>query len=58
MIIYMLHQQIIYFSLYWLNGLVYSYIHVIMNVIVSIIISMLIGEISLSFRVTKFLVGE
>ena len=58
MIIYLLHQQVIYFLIYWLNGKVSVGVHVVTNFAGAIGISLLMAMFLMRFRVTRFLVGE
>ncbi|MCI8554273.1 MAG: acyltransferase [Clostridiales bacterium] len=58
MIIYLFHQQIIYFFIYWLNGAVNPYLNAGINFTGSMILSSVIATILLRFKVTRFLVGE
>ncbi len=41
--IYLLHQQIIYFSLYFFNGYIFPYAHAILNFVISSFLSLLIS---------------
>lgn len=58
MVVYVLHQQVIYFCIVWLNGLINPYINAAVNFFVSLGISLLLATVLLKFRVTRFLVGE
>lgn len=58
MIIYLLHQQIIYFCIYFLNGIISNYLIVIVNFVVSFAVSLLIANVILKFKVTRMLMGE
>ena len=58
MIIYLLHQQIIYFSIYLLNGLINPYLNSIINFVISLSLSLAISVILLRFKTTRFLMGE
>lgn len=58
MIVYLFHQQIIYFVIFYLNGVINQYCIVISNFIVSITISLVIATILLKSNVTRFLTGE
>ena len=56
--IYLFHQQIIYFSIYLLNGLVNIYVHFTINFIVSFTLSFIISYLLKKLKSTKFLIGE
>lgn len=56
--VYLLHQQIIFVCIYWLNGLVHPYLHVAINFIVSTVVSLSISTALMRFRITRFLIGE
>lgn len=56
--IYLFHQQVIYFFIYWLNGKINPYINVLINFIGSMLISTIISCVLMKFRVMRFLVGE
>lgn len=58
MVIYLLHQQIIYFVIYIVNGKVNLISNVILNFFCSFIISYLISSVLLRYKLTRFLVGE
>lgn len=58
MSIYLLHQQIIYFTIYWFNGIVNPYINVVINFVVAIIGSYIIAETMFKFKVLRILMGE
>lgn len=55
---YLFHQQIIYFMIFWLNGKVNPYIHAGINVIVAVVCSFLISCLLMRWKVTRFLIGE
>lgn len=57
-IVYLFHQQVIYFSIYWLNGLVNPFINATLNFIIAITISLLISLVLLKYKWTRFLIGE
>jgi len=56
--VYLFHQQIIYLTTVYLNGLVNPYIHSAINFLVSFAVSVIISEILLKFKLTKYLIGE
>ena len=58
MIIYLFHQQIIYFVIYSLNGLLNPYLHAVVNFVVALIASALIATLMMKFQATRFLIGE
>ena len=55
---YLFHQQIIYFMIYWLNGKVNPYIHAGINFIVALVCSFIISSVLMHWKVTRFLIGE
>lgn len=58
MAIYLFHQQIIYFTIIWLNGKVNPYLNAIVNFIVALVLSSLISTLLMRFKVTRVLIGE
>ena len=58
MVVYLLHQQIVYFGIYLLNGVVHPYLNAAVNFVASTVISLLIATILMKFRITRFLMGE
>lgn len=56
--IYLFHQQIIYFTIIWLNGKVNPYLNVMINFIVALVLSFLLSCILSSFKWTRILIGE
>lgn len=56
--IYLFHQQVIYFTIIWLNGKVNPYINATVNFIVAMAVSILISSILMKFKATRFLIGE
>ncbi len=58
MTIYLFHQQIIYFSLYFLNGKIFPYLHALINFFVGIFFSLIIASILNKWNFTKYLIGE
>ena len=55
---YLFHQQIIYFTIVWLNGKVNPWIHAGINFIVALAGSFLISSVLMKWKVTRFLIGE
>lgn len=55
--VYLFHQQIIYFVIVALNGVINPYLHMGVNFIVSLSVSLVIAVILSRFRVTRFLIG-
>jgi len=56
--IYLLHQQIIYIVIYYLNGRLNPFLNSIANFFVSLIASLLISFFLMNFKITRFLIGE
>ena len=55
---YLFHQQIIYFMIFWLNGKINPYIHAGINFIVALVCSFIISSVLMRWKVTRFLIGE
>ena len=55
---YLFHQQIIYFTIVWLNGKVNPWIHAGINFMAALIGSFLISAILMRWKVTRLLIGE
>ena len=55
---YLFHQQIIYFTIIWLNGRVNPWINAGVNFVVAILGSFLISSILMRWKGTRFLIGE
>lgn len=55
---YLFHQQIIYFTITWLNGRVNPWLHAGLNFIVTFIGSILISALLMHWKNTRFLIGE
>ena len=55
---YLFHQQIIYFTIIWLNGKANPWIHAGVNFVAAIIGSFLISSILMRWKTTRFLIGE
>lgn len=58
MVIYLLHQPIIYFMLLTFNGRVSPYINALINFCVAVSMSIIISSILLRWKVSRKLVGE
>lgn len=58
MTIYLFHQQIIYFTIIWINGKVNLYVHSFVNFVVALVLSSFICILLMKFKVTRILVGE
>ena len=58
MTIYLFHQQIIYFVIWYLNGKVNSVLIAVFNFIISLLLSLAISIFLSKFKVTRFLIGE
>ena len=56
MAIYLFHQQLIYCSLWLLNGIP-IYVHIIINFVFSIGLSILISLFLMKYRLTRYLIG-
>ena len=56
--IYLFHEQIMYFSVFYLNGVVGPYTNAAVNFIVSLILSLAISNAMLKYKPTRFLIGE
>ena len=56
--IYLFHQQIIYISIYFLNGFVHPFLHSIINFVFSILASYLISALLMKFKWSRILIGE
>ena len=55
---YLFHQQIIYFTIIWLDGKVNPWIHAGVNFGAALIGSFLISSIFIRWKATRFLIGE
>lgn len=58
MTVYLFHQQVIYFVIAGLNGILNPYLHGIVNFVAAMAVSLGIATVLLRFRVTRFLIGE
>lgn len=56
--VYLLHQQIIYVCIYFLNGHLNPYIHATVNFICAMGISLALSALLMRFRITRVLIGE
>ena len=56
--VYLFHQQVIYFAIYLLNGIINPYLHTGINFAISMVVSLVITSILLRFKATRFLLGE
>lgn len=56
--VYLFHQQIIYFSIISLNGVVSAYVHAFLNFVIAIIVALIISSVLISNKYSRFLVGE
>ena len=55
---YLFHQQVIYFTIIWLNGRVNPWINAGVNFVVALIVSFLISSVLMRWKATRFLIGE
>jgi len=58
MVIYLIHQQLVYFCISWFNGLVPPLIMVLINFAFSLTVSSLIAIAMSKSRITRFFVGS
>lgn len=58
MSIYLIHQQVIYFTIMIFNGKVNSYLNASINFIVALFVSSLISKSLMKYKATRFLIGE
>ena len=58
MIVYLLHQQVIYFFITWLNGAVPPIAHGVINFIGTMIITLALSEVVLGVKVLRYLTGN
>lgn len=58
MVIYLVHQQLIYFSIGWFNTLVPPVVLVLINFAFAMIISTIFSALMSMTKVTRFLVGS
>lgn len=55
---YLFHQQIIYFCIFALNGLINPWLNATLNFGISMICSFIISAMLMRYRITRFLIGE
>lgn len=58
MSIYLIHQQLIYFSIFWLNGITPPFILVFMNFTFSLLVSLAFSVLMSKSKITKALLGN
>lgn len=58
MAIYLFHQQIIYFVIYFLNGKVSPYVNAVLNFLIAFSLSLVISSVLLVWNKTRCLIGE
>ena len=58
MTVYLLHQQVVFVSIYFLNGLLNPYFHAAVNLVAALAVSLVLSAALRKYRVTRFLVGE
>ena len=56
--VYLFHQQIIYFVIYWFNGLINPFLNAVINLAVALMGSIIISTVLMRWKVTRFLIGE
>jgi hypothetical protein len=56
--VYLLHQQVIYVCLYFLNGKLNPYLHSAVNFAGAMLVSLLLSALLLKFKWTRALIGE
>lgn len=56
--IYLFHQQIIYFTICWLNGKVNPWVNAGANFFIALVGSFLISALMMRWKVTRLLIGE
>lgn len=55
---YLFHQQIIYFTIYFLNGKINPWLNAMVNFAVAIVGTFMISAILMRYNITRFLIGE
>ena len=55
--IYLIHQQIIYFFIVCLNGVIHPFLHVGVNFICVLSISVIVSALLMKWKITRFLIG-
>ena len=58
MAIYLLHQQIIYFTIYWFNGVVNPYLNAVINFVLAVLGSYIISAVMFRYKPMRVLMGE
>lgn len=58
MLVYLFHQQLIYFTIVWFNGVVNPYMNAFINFIFSLGISLIMATIILKSKTLKIMFGE
>ena len=56
--VYLFNQQIIYFVMYWFNGLINPFLNAVINLAVALMGSIIISTVLMRWKVTRFLIGE
>ena len=56
--VYLFHQQVLYILIFFLNGLLNPYAHVLVNFVGALGISLGLSTILRKFQITRFLLGE
>lgn len=55
--IYLFHQQIIYYTIIWLNGLAHPVVQALLSFVIALSVSLLMSWILKKWRVTRFMFG-
>lgn len=55
--IYLFHQQIVYFTIVWLNGLVHPVAQALLSFVIALSVSLLMSWLLKKWRVTRFMFG-
>lgn len=55
--VYLFHEQVIYFVIIWLNGVINPYLHMGLNYVISLSCALLVAVVLAKFRITRFLIG-
>lgn len=58
MTIYLFHQQVIYFTIIWINGKLNPYLHAFVNFVIALTLSSIISVLLMKFKTTRILIGE
>lgn len=58
MTVYLFHQQLIYFTITWLNGVLIPELHFVVNFVFSFVLSLILSIVLEKFRITSFLIGK